>query len=135
MIKKNNIKKLRQFFLKTKTFGELYITDVLLIYIYPRYFICDNEVKEKYLVTEIEIDVDKEPGISRWLIKKIDEQKYQEIKSKKCSIQEPFRNAKDKYYIFDLNHDTYILEEEEITELPEDLVEWFNTNETFAQID
>lgn len=62
-------------FMNIKHIGNLYIFDVLLHYIYPRIFVCEDEFGSKYLFYEITEDT----SFDKWLITKIRKNDYFDI--------------------------------------------------------
>ena len=58
----------KDIFMKVAEFGELYIYDVLLFYIYPRVFVCQDQYECKYLFYEMDSEDD---DIDIWLVSKI----------------------------------------------------------------
>ena len=76
-------------FLSTKEFGDLYIFDVLLAYIYPRVFVCEDVFDTKYLFYEME----SSDNLDTWLVCKIRKQDYYDLVDKKKSIQSLYKKS------------------------------------------
>ena len=91
--KENNVKK--ELFAKLEHIGPLYLSDIILYYIYPRIFICENDSKEKFLLCEMS----NRDNTDVWLSGKISEKEYESIVRKEKSIQAIYRNKKDLFSI------------------------------------
>ncbi len=74
-------------FMEIKELGALYIYDVLLSYIYPRIFVCEDEFEGKYLFYEM--DSDESNDI--WLVAKIKRSEYYDLVDKKTPVQAVYR--------------------------------------------
>jgi len=83
-----------QEFLKLDTIGALYIYDVLLHYIYPRIFVCEDEYNSKYLFYEITEDT----LLDKWIVSKIKNKEYYDIIDKVEPVQK-FINSKKSFVI------------------------------------
>lgn len=107
---------MEEFLFKSELLGNLYIIDILLYYIYPRCFVCKNEKHQKYLFYEVSSD-DK---ISVWVVCGLEDSDLEDIKNKKCSIQDIYK----RYECIELTYDyetcssTYILSDNVISMLP-----------------
>ena len=69
--------------------GNLFLYDVLLSYIYPRVFICEDEFSCKYLFYEMESN-DKNDS---WLVTKIRKTDYYDLVDQKKAIQSVYKKA------------------------------------------
>lgn len=83
-------------FMSTDKFGDLYLTDILIEYIYPRAFICENNKGESYLFYEIN---STEYG-DTWYVVKIHESLLQRIKDSSISIQTAYTHADNEYFVY-----------------------------------
>lgn len=68
---------------------DLYISEVLLDYIYPRAFLCYNHLNAVYLFYEIEADNTH----TMWLAVKITSETCQDIMDKRIPLQQPFKTT------------------------------------------
>lgn len=76
-------------FLSTSELGDLFIFDVLLTYIYPRVFVCEDIYDTKYLFYEME-SLD---NLDTWLVCKIRKQDYYDLVDKKKPIQSIYKKS------------------------------------------
>lgn len=111
----NTLKKDKAF-LSTVELGELFLYDVLLSYIYPRIFVCEDEFRSKYLFYEMESD----GNTDTWLVSKTKELDYYDLVEKRKSIQSIYRVA-TKNHIF-LISNTY--GEKDIVVVSHDIDKW-----------
>jgi len=89
--------------------GELYLYDVLLSYIYPRVFVCEDIFESKYLFYEME----SEDDYDKWLVAKLKRKDYFDLLDKKKTVQSIYKNALD----FSLFSITKTYGEEDIIEM------------------
>ncbi len=90
-------------FLSTKELGNLYISNVLLTYIYPRAFICVDKYSTKYLFYEME-SLD---NLDTWLVCKIRKQDYHDLLDKKKPIQSVYKQSpKNNLYSISILYDS-----------------------------
>lgn len=80
-------------FMHLKEIGNLYIYDVLLSYIYPRVFVCEDEFESKYLFYEVDSSEDKDT----WVVAKIRRKDYYELIDRKKPIQHPYSQPNRKF--------------------------------------
>lgn len=78
-------------FMYIKQLGELFLYDILLSYIYPRVFVCQDVFESKYLFYEME----SEDDYDKWLVTKITRKEYFDLVDKKKSIQSIYKNVLD----------------------------------------
>lgn len=76
-------------FIYTEQFKELFLKDILLSYIYPRVFICEDDFECKYLFYEME----SEDNYIKWLVTVLKKKDYLDLLDKKKPIQSIYRNA------------------------------------------
>lgn len=112
--KEDNVKK--ELFANLDRIGPLYLSDIILYYIYPRIFICENDSKEKFLLCEMSNRDDTDI----WLSGKISEEEYGSIIKKEKSIQAIYRNKKDLFLILK----KYRKDEDEFEIIYGDMKEW-----------
>ena len=74
-------------FMNVETLGDLYIYDVLLTFIYPRVFVCEDVYSCKYLFYEMSSDAD----VDTWLVSKITKKEYYDLVDKKKTLQSVYR--------------------------------------------
>ncbi len=85
----------KEIFMHVKELGDLYLSDVLLEYIYPRAFICKDVSEDKYLFYEVSSKDNKDI----WLVAKVTEQEYRELLSQKMPIQKAYKSENDVFSI------------------------------------
>ena len=78
-------------FMYIEQLGELFLYDILLSYIYPRVFVCQDIFESKYLFYEIE----SEDDYDKWLVAKITRKEYFDLLDKKRSVQSIYKKALD----------------------------------------
>lgn len=76
----------KEIFMQVKELGNLYLYDVLLEYIYPRVFICEDIYDSKYLFYEVSSKDDKDT----WLVAKVSKKEYYALVDRKKSIQKAY---------------------------------------------
>lgn len=102
-------------FMHGQELGDLYLYDVLLSYIYPRVFICEDSSKDKYIFYEVSSKDNRDV----WLVSKISEEDcYSLVKGEKA-IQTAYENRTD---IFSVTK-TYGQSKDTI-EISQDVLEW-----------
>ena len=85
----------KDFFASVEGDDNLYIVDVLLSYIYPRIFICENDENDKFLLYEMS----NENNIDTWLVARISDDEYDSLQNKKLSVQEVYRGKDDMFLL------------------------------------
>lgn len=75
--------------------GDLYLYDVLLSYIYPRVFICEDSVKDKYIFYEVSSKDNKDV----WLVSKISEEDCCSLAEGKKVIQTAYADRTDLFSV------------------------------------
>lgn len=108
----------KDIFLKIPEIGNLYIYDVLLSYIYPRVFVCEDDYSCKYIFYEMESTEDKDT----WLTARLKKNDYFSIIDKKKSIQEVYHEA-PKNSIFSVEN---IYGETDKTSILDNAAEWIS---------
>lgn len=114
-------------FMHVDELGDLYLYDVLLSYIYPRVFVCEDYYNCLFLFYEIS----SEQNVDTWIVTKLNRREYYSLVDGKVAIQKAFQQKKNKYSLFLLSK-IYGLENDEISlsydingclkKLPEELV-------------
>lgn len=107
-----------ELFMHVAQLGDLYIYDVLLSYIYPRVFVCQDVYDCKYLFYEMDTTDDKDV----WLVSKITKREYYSLIDRKKAIQKAY----DKKNDFELFSVTKTYGEEATIELAEDGKAWLS---------
>lgn len=87
----------RKLFMDVPHLGELYIQDVLVAYIYPRVFICQDNQEHTYLLYEMDSPENKDV----WLVSNITKDDYCNLVGCEKSIQEVYEE-KDDYELFSI---------------------------------
>lgn len=80
---------------QTKELGNFYLCDVLLEYIYPRLFICENDNNRLFLLYEIS----SQENCDIWLVKEISGEERESLLNKKISLQESFQKDSSKNFL------------------------------------
>lgn len=80
-----------EIFMSLEEIGNVYIYDILIFYIYPRVFVCQDEYEGKYLFNEITEDLNHD----KWLVLKIKKSDYYKLIDGKISIQNIFKSYKN----------------------------------------
>lgn len=107
----------KEVFIRVQEKGDLYLCDVLLSYIYPRVFVCEDSYNCKYVFWEVSSKDNKDV----WLVSKISKNEYHSLVNRQKAIQEVYKNKTG----FDLFSITKIYgENEDSTELFLDTSEW-----------
>lgn len=73
----------KEIFMYVKELGNLYLYDVLLEFIYPRVFVCEDSFNSKFLFYEMSSNHDKDV----WLVSRISKLEYYDLIDRKKSIQ------------------------------------------------
>lgn len=76
----------KEVFMHVEQLGDLYMYDVLLSYIYPRVFVCEDIYGCKYLFYEMNSEDNKDT----WLVSKITKREYYNLVDKKKPIQKVY---------------------------------------------
>lgn len=82
-------------FMHVDELGDLYLYDVLLSYIYPRVFVCEDYYNCLFLFYEIS----SEQNIDTWLVTKLNKKEYYNLVDGKEAIQKAYSN-KNKFSQF-----------------------------------
>jgi|GEM_PF-2552018 len=77
-------------FMRVEELGELYLYDVLLEYIYPRVFVCEDVFDGKYLFYEMSTKEDRDV----WLVTKITKKEYYSMVDRKKAIQTSYEKKR-----------------------------------------
>ena len=80
-----------EIFMFLEGIGNVYIYDILIFYIYPRVFVCQDEYEGKYLFNEITEDLNHD----KWLVLKIKKSDYYKLIDGKISIQNIFKSYRN----------------------------------------
>ena len=80
----------KEVFMQVAELGDLYLYDVLISYIYPRVFVCEDTYDSKYLFYEVESKNNKDT----WLVTKLAKREYYSLVDRKRSIQKAYENKK-----------------------------------------
>lgn len=108
----------KELFMHVDQLGDLYIYDVLISYIYPRVFVCQDVYDCKYLFYEMDSSEDKDV----WLVSKITKKEYYSLIDRKKTIQKAY----DKKSDFELFSITKTYSEEDVIELVMDGKKWLS---------
>lgn len=108
----------KDIFMHVSQLGDLYIYDVLLSYIYPRVFVCQDIYDCKYLFYEMDSSDDKDV----WLVSKVTKKEYYSLVDCKKSIQRVYESKKD----FDIFSISKTYGEEDVIELAFDGKQWLS---------
>lgn len=107
----------KEVFIRVQEKGDLYLCDVLLSYIYPRVFVCEDSYNCKYVFWEVSSKDNKDV----WLVAKISKNEYYSLMDCQKAIQEVYKNKAGS----DLFSITKIYgENEDSIELSLDTSEW-----------
>lgn len=102
-------------FMQGQELGDLYLYDVLLSYIYPRVFICENSFKDKYIFYEMSSKDNRDV----WLVAKISEEDCCSLANGKKAIQTVYADRTDLFSVAK----TYG-QSKDIVEISSDVSEW-----------
>ena len=107
----------KEVFMHVQELGDLYLCDVLVSYIYPRVFVCEDKYSCKYIFYEVSSKDNKDV----WLVAKISKDEYYSLIDCQKAIQDVYKNKIG----FDLFSITKIYgENEDSIELSLDTSEW-----------
>ena len=107
----------KEVFMRVQELGDLYLYDVLLSYIYPRVFVCEDSYNGKYVFYEVSSKDNKDV----WLVAKISKDEYYSLIDCQKAIQDVYKN-KTGFNLFSI---TKIYgENEDSIELSLDTAEW-----------
>lgn len=104
-------------FMHVEQLGDLYMYDILLSYIYPRVFVCEDVYDSKYLFYEVSSKNDKDT----WVVAKVSKKEYYALVDRKKAIQKAYEK-KTGFSLFSITK-TYG-ETEDIVDLAFDAEEW-----------
>lgn len=76
----------KEIFMEVKELGTLYLYDVLLEYIYPRVFVCEDSFGCKYIFYEVSSRDNKDI----WLVARISKKEYYSLVDRKKIIQKAY---------------------------------------------
>lgn len=82
-------------FMHGQELGDLYLYDVLLSYIYPRVFICEDSCKKKYIFYEVSSKDNRDV----WLVAKISEEDCHSLAEGKKAIQTVYADRTDLFSV------------------------------------
>ena len=102
-------------FMQGPELGDLYLYDVLLSYIYPRVFICEDSSKNKYIFYEVSSKDNRDV----WLVSKISEEDCCSLAEGKKAIQTVYADRTDLFSVtktYEQSKDT--------VEISSDVSEW-----------
>lgn len=80
----------KEVFMQVDELGDLYLYDVLLSYIYPRVFVCEDIYESKYLFYEISSEENEDV----WIVSKVTKKEYYSLVDRKKAIQKAYSNKK-----------------------------------------
>lgn len=106
----------KEVFMQVAELGNLYLYDILLSYIYPRVFVCEDIYDSKYLFYEVESNENKDT----WVVSKLTKKDYYALVDRKKAIQKAYDNKKG-YDIFSISK---IYGDTDIVKLNYDAKEW-----------
>lgn len=78
----------KEVFIRVQEKGDLYLCDVLLSYIYPRVFVCEDSYNCKYVFWEVSSKDNKDV----WLVTKISKNEYYSLVNCQKAIQDVYKN-------------------------------------------
>ena len=102
-------------FMHGQELGDLYLYDVLLSYIYPRVFICEDSSKDKYIFYEVSSKDNRDV----WLVSKISEEDCCSLAEGKKAIQTAYENRTDIFSVTKTYGQT-----KDTIEISSDVSEW-----------
>ena len=94
----------RDIFINVPQIGNLFVIDVLLYYIYPRIFVCDDEYNCRYLFFEITEDL----NLDKWLVTKLKVNEYFDILDGKIFAQSLFQDRNCYMISKDYNNNGFV---------------------------
>lgn len=107
----------KEVFMTVTELGDLYLYDVLLAYIYPRVFVCEDIYDSKYLFYEVGSKENKDT----WVVAKLTKKEYYSLVDRKKAIQKAYEHKRG-FELFSITK-TYG-DNEDIVELAYDAKEW-----------
>ena len=107
----------KEVFMRVQELGDLYLYDVLLSYIYPRVFVCEDSYNGKYVFYEVSSKDNKDV----WLVAKISKNEYYSLVDCKKAIQKVYEN-KTGFNLFSISK--IYGENEDSIDLSLDTSEW-----------
>ena len=78
----------KEVFMHVQELGDLYLCDVLVSYIYPRVFVCEDKYSCKYIFYEVSSKDNKDV----WLVAKISKDEYYSLIDYQKAIQDVYKN-------------------------------------------
>ena len=102
-------------FMHGQELGDLYLYDVLLSYIYPRVFICENSFKDKYIFYEMSSKDNRDA----WLVAKISEEDCCSLAEGKKAIQTVYEDRTDLFSVAKIYGQS-----KDTVEISSDVSEW-----------
>ena len=102
-------------FMHGQELGDLYLYDVLLSYIYPRVFICEDSSKDKYIFYEVSSKDNRDV----WLVSKISEEDCCSLAEGKKAIQTAYEGRTDIFSVTKTYGQT-----KDTIEISSDVSEW-----------
>ncbi len=119
----------KEVFMRVAELGDLYLYDVLLSYIYPRVFVCEDIYDSKYIFYEVGSKENKDT----WVVAKLTKKEYYSLVDRKKAIQKAYEQKKG-FDLFAISK-TYG-DSEDIVELTFDVKDWIKklpTEPVFAE--
>ena len=80
-------------FMHIEELGNLYFSEVLLHFVYPRCFVCRDNADSRYLFYEMHSGSDKDT----WLVTRLGDDDYKDILQKRKPVQEAYRSRTAPY--------------------------------------
>ena len=102
-------------FMQGPELGDLYLYDVLLSYIYPRVFICEDSCKKKYIFYEVSSKDNKDV----WLVSKISDEDCCSLAEGKKAIQTVYEDRTDLFSVTKIYGQS-----KDTVEISSDVSEW-----------
>lgn len=84
-------------FLEVPEIGTLYLSDVLLFFIYPRGFVCETDNSKSYLLFELADEDNNDIGI--WMAVAISKDELFKLKDQQISFQKIFETNKNNVFL------------------------------------
>ena len=105
----------KKVFMHGQGLGDLYLYDVLLSYIYPRVFICEDSSKDKYIFYEVSSKDNRDV----WLVAKISDEDCHSLAEGKKAIQTAYVDRTDLFSMTKTYGQT-----KDTIEISQDVSEW-----------
>ena len=105
----------KKVFMHGPELGDLYLYDVLLSYIYPRVFICEDSNKDKYIFYEVSSKDNRDV----WLVAKVSEEDCYSLAEGKKAIQTAYENRTDIFSVTKIYGQS-----KDTIEISQDVSEW-----------